>query len=156
MDYRVVSKMKLDSNYARYLINDIKDKNYTELDVEVYLNEYEIIQLISNIINKDINIDLFGYHNICYSFVDGKLIPEIDEDNELTVSEKKWIKKTLEKQYGKEIYKDLINPVITQKLILEDYEIEVVEESETIMKIVIPFDNFNIKTEICNTIFEID
>lgn len=153
MEYKIMSAMKHNANDMRYLINDIKDKIY-KLYVNVYLDTNDIRNLVFAIINKDTGIDLDEYNIVTY--VDGLMLKiDIDNDEDLTDQEKKYIKKTLEKKYSKEIYKDAIGPVVRQKLVTEIDDIYCTDnEMELVMEIAIPFNEFNIKNEICKYLFE--
>lgn len=148
MEYKAISNPVDTGKEIRLMIDEMKDKIFDDLFIRVVLDQYEVNELIFAIIKEDTQIDL--------KELDLGIIQEdcvyldIENDCDLTESEKKYIATTLSKKYGASILTDMINPVIKQKLNTEYYSLLRNEyDAEMHMYIDIPMNDFNRKNEIC-------
>ena len=155
MDYKITSNLVQTSKDARYMIGEIKDNIFDELYMRVTLNDSEIMDLIYEIIKQDTKEDLKDYDlKVEHDF---KTYLDIEDDCDLTTQEKKYLTKILTKQYGNEVLKDIINPVIKQKLNTEHYIINKGDyDTDLYMDIDIPLNDFGKKNEICKFLNEIE
>lgn len=149
MEYKLVSNAVSTAKEARYLVDEIKDNIFDELYMRVMLDENEVNDLIFEIIKEDTQIDIKEL-DLSVEYNNETRYVEIDDDWDLTDEEKKYIKNTLSRQYGANVLKDMINPVIKQKLNTEHYELTANSyNTDFAMTIEIQLSDFGKKNEIC-------
>lgn len=149
MEYKVISNPVDTGKEIRLMIDEMKDKIFDDLFIRVVLNQCEVNELICAIIKEDTQIDL---KELDLSIIQEDCVYlDIENDCDLTASEKKYIATTLSKRYGANVLTDMINPVIKQKLNTEHYSLLRDNYGVVVyhMNIDIPMNDFNRKNELC-------
>lgn len=139
MDLQIKSDIVFDLTDMDMLEEDIKDKYYKGLNVFITLDNHETLNLVEEIIKEETGIDLFEY-GIKLGML--SLYESLEENEDMTCSEKKYVESTLKTTFGAAVLKDEITNTI--KLILESENFKVVsnEIGDKCASFIIPFEDY--------------
>lgn len=139
MDVNISTDSKYEISELDFMHEDIREKYFSDLKVHIVLDHIETMSLVEEIIKQEADIDLFEY-SIKIGLL--RLGEAIDEAEDITASERRYINNTLKKKFGNAVMKDEVTNTINTILDTSMAEYNVDSYGDVYVSFKIPFDDY--------------